>query len=321
MAPRPSHENEPVNPARSSPATGEERDEPAQGDDEPGVFVPRTVYWVLTVLALLFMGLILLTSSTTRKNPDKLSQPTEADSAWMADALFSENSRDVVYGWPCSPLTIIINEETSRSVMRKIKKTVTEITRITDVQLLTQTENDWVIESAPCSKIFLGVSPSGLMGFERFYSDIFRKTYGDGAYEHWAEQGAFEFTYSAQHPCFGFGVYETQDFLTDGYIHRNPPDIFMIGVGDALFLGSKLLNHCLREELAHVAFFIPDRPVTQSDESIFNANPMEDAIDEFSLRDRQLMRFIASNSQIVGMDREALADEVTDWIKRIQIRP
>lgn len=268
------------------------------------ISVPLSVYIFLSVLSIMFMSLIVIVSYFS--SPQENSYNEEGNFQWIASALFEAQDRDVVLGWRCSPVRIIYNHDTSQIIASQTMEVIEQISQSSGIEIQLVSENEWRLMPSDCDKIFIGFSSLELSNFASFYSRVFRSTFGSKDYEYWSREGAFDFNYSTQNPCFGFGVYSTNDYYTDGYVRNNEPEFAVIAVGNTALLPENLLLQCIREELAHMIFFIPDRNIDDGSESIFNKNFVVSEIDDFSVSDITLMKFLTENSEVIGLSQTEL---------------
>jgi hypothetical protein len=260
---------------------------------------PKSLHWLLTIIALFLMGVILLTErpwSSNRMSEDILTHD------WIEDAIFVDGFMERIFYWECRPVTVVIDDQMTERQKNDVRQILDEMEAITGGTFGLIRWND--AGSDECEKVFIAVSPTRHFYFENFYSDVFKEIFGDDEFEYWSKKSAFEFPFIEKNPCFSFGLYQTDDFRQENFNVKSTPHIGMAAVGHAAILDKKMYMHCLREELAHMLFFIPDRYVEDGRETIFNLNPVDDEIHDFSAKDRFLMRFIYQNPEIAGMDRD-----------------
>lgn len=245
------------------------------------------------------MGVILLTERPW--SHDRVSQG-DLTHDWIEDALFVDGFMERMFYWDCRPVTVVIDDRMTATHATDVRQVLDEIEEITGGSFGLIRWSD--AGSDECEKVFIAISPTRHFYFQSFYSDVFREIFGHDEFDYWNEKGAFELPFDDIHPCFSFGVYQTEDYLETNFNVENTPHIGMAALGNAAFLDRRVYMHCLREELAHMLFFILDRYVEDGRETIFNLNPVDDEIHDFSAKDRFLMRFIYQNPEIAGMDRD-----------------
>jgi hypothetical protein len=203
--------------------------------------------------------------------------------------LTSDQTREVVFAWPSFPVDIHFEKNSEDDLGELLEAVVSEISNIAGRKIVSYASRD-------LAKIHIIFSKDDWKMFYAYYGDFFKYTYGEEEFNYWREKGAFDFPIADEHPCFGFGITSPDKFSRAGYTRLNTPDFFLIGILESSTQSRSDYMACLREELAHALFFIPDYKVNDWQESIFNSNATTPELMEFSNFDKDLIRFLANTS-------------------------
>lgn len=207
----------------------------------------------------------------------------------LVEIMFADPTREVVYSWGKFPVNLYVGGDLSVQRRRALNVVVNEFDELAGKPIIHE------IADITKADIMLVFSENNSQQFEYEYENYFRRIFGEREYRYWEQKNAFSFPYQPQHPCFGFGLYHPSEFKIPGFAKNNTPSTGWISLAN-MTVNEELTIPCLREELAHLIFFIPDFEVDDPNESIFNSNPHRDARQDFSDLDIDLMRFIANHS-------------------------
>ena len=235
----------------------------------------------VTVVAVALMATITLQHLASKGASPNLS----ADK--FEQIMSADPTRSIVYGWPEWPVQIFVSGDLGIQTMDDVERVLAEINNIAGLTVAATGQNE------DTALIHVILSDVGHTRFEEHYSEFFKTRFGDAEFDKWDAIGGFQFPFKPQHPCFGFGLYDPEDFAIPGYVATHSPYLGMTSIGNLSVDNWTNLEWCLREELAHLIFFIPDYPVEDADESIFNSNPVHGAREDFSGQDKELLRFLA----------------------------
>ncbi len=216
----------------------------------------------------------------------------------FSDVLFSDKSRDVLYYKAKQNYTLFVAGDVTPELVKFTDSVFEEIGQITDGTVqISFTRN---IDDAD---IFLVFSANGNKKFEDEYANLFEYFFGKAAFDYYDGLGAFLFPFNPQNPCFGFGLYDPDNFEKSNYVRQNSPMIGVISIGNIKNVEEAFLSQCLREEIAHLVFYIPDFEIKKGSDSIFNSNVVHDERNTYSDFDRSLMYYMAKNPRISGMTK------------------
>lgn len=201
----------------------------------------------------------------------------------------SDETRDVVFAWPSFPVSVHVEGQPGSELLELVEESTSEISNIAGRQVMYHAGGD-------LAEIHVVLSINDWSDFFKYYEGLFMRKYGAEEFIYWKGRGAFDFPIADEHPCFGFGITSPEKFSQAGYTRSNTPDFFLIGILGASSRSSSDYMACLREELSHALFFIPDYSVDSWQDSIFNSNATTPELTEFSDFDRDLVRFLANAS-------------------------
>lgn len=199
--------------------------------------------------------------------------------------------RRVVYAWPELPTQVFLDGTWSEEAKHALDEVLLEINDAAR-QIVVETT-----QSSKDAKFHLVLSDEGHREFEDHYAAFFQREFGMSQFKVWDQIGGFSFPYSPNHPAFGILLFDPIDVEDTEYVDLNTPPFAMISVGSVSGMPMPFFKSLLREELAHVVFFIPDFVVADGTDSIFNANLVPNDREDFSQFDRQLMAFLATHAR------------------------
>lgn len=248
---------------------------------------------VLMALALILLGVVVLVSSFYEHYRFLTVYPYKA--------LFLESNRDVIFKWSEKPINIYVSGHISDKNVRLLKETIDQINSIAGYNSISFT-----FEKTRGSQIELIFSSVNNTEFEEYYRRFFLEHYGKEGYDEWNSKDGFNIPYSSLHPCFGFSVYNANIFnkstLKEGIdISRLKPELGIINIGNSERNSERLIKACLREEIAHLAFFILDFKIQESKDSIFNSNIVYNEATDYSEFDEFLIKLLSSEKIKDGM--------------------
>jgi len=213
--------------------------------------------------------------------------------------MFADQTREVVYAWKNRPIAFSLHGNVTPEAQYDFDTLRHELNEISDTELIAL--------SSPSSAGDVRVlfSTEGHHEFIRYYRNLFKSEFGEEEFRKWDAEGAFDFPYNAANPCFGFGLYDPKEFFQGDFSKHNSPKIGLISIGNTKLRSRAEVLSCMREEMAHLALFIPDYFVENADESIFNINPIDGSSDDFTQLDRELIKFLA-NHEVRHLNRNDL---------------
>jgi hypothetical protein len=249
-----------------------------------------------------------------------------SDTTWITEALISEStipSFNVVKGDYCLPKLVIPNKNIIGADLMMINDAIMEINKIAglDYAKLTSEINNTSKASCTPSPIFINISEYKHRAYKEYFISKYRLVLGDDDYEYAVQKGlstSDELGSANEVPCFAHGVYSSIEAnkTNDGYhfLRSTNPKFWFIQIGYRGTMIDREFKHCLREELAHALFSIPDRLQQKDNETIFNIPSKHESPYEFTNKDKQLINFIANNPDIIGMSES----ELNEYIITIQ---
>ena len=200
--------------------------------------------------------------------------------------MFADPSRSVVYGWSQWPVRLVLRGEPSEADRAAVEDLVAELNDIVSGNAAIIVDDDLLAD------VFMVFSPQGHELFEEFYGSLFIDRFGREEFDKWKSIGGFTFPFIETNPCFGFGLYHPEDFTVEGFVAQNSPSLGLISIGRTSDFGATTREACIREELAHLIYYIPDFVADHPDDTIFNANALDGATESYSEFDIQLMDFL-----------------------------
>jgi len=161
------------------------------------------------------------------------------------------------------------------------------------------------------AKIFLFLSGTPQPGhatnlFNDGLLDLVTSRYGSEVASEAKDAGLFSIVMPPENPCFTMSLYNpAQANDRRRQTGQLPADVKVINI--AVDMGdSRLIQHCLFEEVGHAVFGIPDREISSPRESIFNLNGTHQDIIEYSETDLLAMHYLLSADAGPWIDRDGL---------------
>lgn len=162
----------------------------------------------------------------------------------------------------------------TKSVLKEIEELSNKKIRISDVK------ND--------ANLFLIFSLDNHKSMNEFFREFHTEKYGNNIFNKIGEQPP-NFHYKSTNPCFFIGTKSLDGKKSENH---NEIEFGFISIGNIQGKNTMSILHCLREELAHAVFLIPDFEVKHGKESIFNSNLVKNSTEEYSRLDKALIKAI-----------------------------
>jgi len=204
--------------------------------------------------------------------------------------LFDDPGINYLYFWQSFPKKITLHGDLSAHVLNQTEKVIKEINTIAGRDIYLAPE-----ATGGSEDINIAFSKLGNSSFEKMYADLFRDTYGDEEFRKWSSKGVFVFPPTKIHPCFTNMNFDIRRIDEEGYLASAMVEKIYISIGSLDGRAEDLVAACLREELAHAAFFFPDRILQDGQESIFNANLLNNERTDYSEFDKKMIKMLASD--------------------------
>ncbi len=138
------------------------------------------------------------------------------------------------------------------------------------------------------ASIFVIGSENGHFKFNQKFKEIFEEKFGKDTYKFWNRNKELILEFNTQSPCLFMAVKSPEEFIKN----ENKIAIGFIAIGNMESMAEFDLVKCLREEISHAYFLIPDFELINNNESIFNSNPEQDGASNFTKLDRKIIRTI-----------------------------
>lgn len=236
---------------------------------------------------------------------------TSNNDEWMTNALFgssssiNEKANVKLSNWSCKPNIVLEGNSSTTNRIPLVESIVLEIREITKINYEIVTPSKKTNSINECGNVHLIFTGHRLRSANNYFRDLYLRYVGIEAWN-WDAIRQFadiEERYHENHPCKTLSMSkvlynetQTQQFSPTGHIAFSA-----IFISDEVY--SETLEHCLREELAHALFLIPDRNIKYGWESIFNLNMTTWQRKNYSKSDIQLIKFVARNAKtLIGMD-------------------
>ena len=242
------------------------------------------------------------------------------DLSWIPDSLISESTSPVysiIKGSKCLPKLVKLSENTPAAITLMVEDVISEINEIAGIDFVRASQENTSALDSHCSDMvtYLNTSEYKHTGGIQALRNIYINHLGIADLDLAVSYGfpnALENVSTA--PCFMLNIYSAIDFRNAGsptqYMEGTNPSFQFIQIGYYGVQSDSELKHCLREEIAHAIFFIPDRYQTDNNETIFNIADDKSSTNNFSRKDKILMRFLATNQEVIGMNHTSLVNYI-----------
>ena len=224
----------------------------------------------------------------------------------VVEVMSADKSREVVYSWGSWPVRLSLSGDVDAEKVRDVLEVIDEINSIVGGRAIA------LVEPEDKSEIIMVFSQNDHNAFEDKYSSFFIEEFGESEFRKWNKIGGFSFNFNERHPCFAFGLYHPADFKTEDYVQNNTPSQGFISIGNVKNMSNETYDTCIREEIAHMTFFIPDFEGERRIDSIFNSSRTRNFHSTFSDFDSKLMRLIFT-SDIRHVNYKELRDIVRGY--------
>lgn len=246
---------------------------------------------------------------------------SEENYSWIPDALLGpktsyKNLYEVYPHWDCKPFVkFLISSETSdRKIIQALNDELMNLGKISSSEFNLNIIRQSELTGIRCGGIYIYKSETKGHGFNDIVKKIYVERYSlEELYEGLKLSNTkikLDENFSSTNPCRVIFPWSIDKIHNKDLRHRIDIAIILIS-GD---LEDYPLKSCIREELAHALFLIPDRLLDYDYESVFNITLNPKRSDEFTLKDKILMKFLIDNPAISGMS----LDEIKKYIHNLQ---